>query len=57
MGVLTGPEIPRGDLDSSINTESASSIIATFNAFCILGVLIERRLSLKKSKQNSLLFP
>ena len=47
MGVLTGPEIPRGDLDSSINTESASSMIATFNAFCILGVLIERRLSLK----------
>ena len=28
MGVFTGPDIPRGDLDSSINTESASSIKA-----------------------------
>ena len=26
MGVFTGPEIPKGDLDSSISTESASSI-------------------------------
>ena len=28
MGVFTGPEIPKGERDSSIRTESASSMTA-----------------------------